>query len=114
MTQTEEQDICEFDGENVIIKLPSTILSLTREEANTLYCNLEVDLLHGQFNEMYGKEVSEMVIVADVSILREEAWELYRSLETNVFPGESNEPDYYPNDEAICETHNLDWRTEGF
>ncbi|QDT91727.1 hypothetical protein [Gimesia algae] len=115
MTQTEEQDICEFDGENVTIKLPSTILSLTREEADTLFCNLEVDLLHGQFNEMYGKEVSETVIVVDVSIAREEAWGLYRSLENIVDPDDEpivDDIDWIEAEDSFCQR--VHWLEEGF
>jgi hypothetical protein len=110
--QTQDYERCRYDGETVTILLLSTTLTLTLDEADSLYQQLESDIVQGQVNEMYGIEVSETVSIVDVPISRGEAWRLYRSLEANVFPEEYSDEE--PDDEASCEPQRHDWRIEGF
>ena len=79
--QTPEQEMCRLEGDTVTVLLRSTTLVLSMEEADSLNCILQTDLLHGVFDEMDGQEVSNAVLIADVSVPRSEAWELHRILD---------------------------------
>mgnify|MGYP003631356361 CR=1 FL=1 len=82
--QIPEQELCRVNGDTVTVLLPSTTLTLSMEEADSLNCILQTDLLHGLFEEMHGNEVGETVLIADVVVSQNEAWELHRSLENIV------------------------------
>ena len=105
--QTPEQELCRVDGESLSIILPSTTLILTMEEADTLNCILQNDLLYDLFDEMHGDEIGETVLVADVVISRSEAWQLHRSLENIVF----RDDDSNDGEDAA---NKVGWIVEGF
>ena len=105
--QTPEQEICRVDGDTVTVLLPSTTLILTLDEADSLNCILQTDLLHGLFGEMHGEEVSDAVLIADVSVPRSEAWRLHRRLENIVF----RDDDSNDGEDAA---NKVGWIVEGF
>ena len=114
--QTPEQDLCRVDGDTVTVLLPNTTLTLSMEEADSLNCILQTDLLHGLFGEMHGEEVSDAVLVADVSVPRSEVWELHRHLENIVDPdGESiADEDDGIETEALFSQGRVNWIADGF
>ena len=114
--QTLEHEICRVDGETVTIVLPSTTLTLSMEEADSLNCILHTDLIHDFCEMIHGEEQGETVIVADVSVPRSEAWHLHRRLENIVF----REDDSVVDDTGWIEAEDsfsqdrVNWLEEGF
>lgn len=111
-----EQELCRVNGETVTVLLPSTTLTLSMEEADSLNCILQTDLLHALLEEMHGNEVGETVLVADVSVPRSEAWEIHRLLENIVDPDDEpvvDEIDWIEAEDSFCQDR-VHWLEEGF
>ena len=84
--QKPEQEICRVDGDTVTVLLSSTTLTLSMEEADSLNCILETDLIGDYCETVRGEEQDETIWIADVPIPRSEAWNLHRYLENIIDP----------------------------
>ncbi len=113
--QSPEQEICKVEGDTVTVLLPNTTLILSMEEANSLNCILQTDLIHDFCEVVHGKGESETICIADVPVLRDEAWELHRILDNIIDLDDEvvvDEEDWIQ--ESVSSYDRVNWLESGF